>query len=311
MSYGIKDVGPATSSDKLRLTNVSLQFRNPAIEFIHDRVLTPYTVTKMAGAIPQLNAEYLKDLDGKVAPGQRGKVMDFTLGSDLTYNLVDIKFATKVLDATVDEASGGPIDPMSEAVESLTEKLMIQKEIDAAALFAAASANVTLTGTDRWNDFDNSDPVSNIKTSLVTLNARGYTSLKAIMNREVWNNLRFNPALIGLLGSQNTAPLTLDQFKAIFDFSDVLVTNVIKDTSQLGIAQSKSYVWSDDFYVVNAPSASRMMQTYGFYFTKNGTRQVDMEYDKFAGATTVQVADACQFKAVDTTQVYRIATAIA
>jgi len=82
-----------------------------------------------------------------------------------------------------------------DATENLTDRMLIIREkalADIMADTAVITQNVTLTGTDKWSDYDNSDPFDDIKTGLEAVRAAcgkkpntftmGYTTMMTLMN---------------------------------------------------------------------------------------------------------------------------------
>lgn len=310
-SFGFKATANTTTMDQ-RLSNLSLMYRNPDANYIYNQVLTPLTVQQTEGRILRYNQENIKNFNMEVAFGQQGNFVQSSIGNDLTYKLKQYKADDVVTDMEILNSAPGGISPLDAKTMILTDQMNVQQEILAAALFSAQSADVTLTGSTKWSDYSSSDPRKNILDGIKTMAAKGKIPNVAIMSYSVFLTLAEHPDVKRDLPSNALAVAQEQAIATLLRVDKVLVAKNIYDTTNLGIAASKDYIWGNDFYLARiAPATQYMMNTFGFYVSLGGMgRKIQNVYEPLRGAKILQIEDTFQFLACDTENIYRIATVI-
>jgi hypothetical protein len=159
---------------------------------------------------------------------------------------------------------------------------MLEREIAAATALhntAILTNNVTLSGTSKFSDYDNSTPETVIETARDTVfSATGQEANCAIMSRKVANTLKAHPFFLDL--AKRNAGLKVDNinlsqfvdlFKSFFEIENVFIGKAIKISSKEGQTETKANVWSDDLVLFNRPSApSLMVPSFGYSFYLKG-----------------------------------------
>lgn len=110
----------------------------------------------------------------------------------------------------------------------------------------AASRRVTLSGTDQFSDYENSDPIGVIKTGCEATLV--YTPNKMAMGRAVWSKLSSHPKIVNAVKGNvtNAGIVTRQQFAELFadyGINEVLVGDAYYNTAKPGQNVSLARAW--------------------------------------------------------------------
>lgn len=225
------------------LTAIALAYRNPML--IADGVFPRVPVGK----------EEFKYFS--YPKGGAFTIPDTQVGRKSQPNEIEVT-ATEVTDSTEDYGLEDPIpqadianappnyNPLGRATERLTDLILLDREVRAAALaFAAgnyAAANkVTLSGTDQWSD-EASDPIADI---LAGLDACIMRPNVMVIGRGAFTALIKNPvickAVHGNAGDSGVA--RRQQVAELFELEEILVGEGWVNASKKGQTVSLTRVW--------------------------------------------------------------------
>lgn len=188
------------------------------------------------------------------------------------------------------ENADAGIDPLSDTTEQTTDTILMNREV-AMATAATTTTNfasgfsTTLTGTNQWNDYANSDPKTNVKTGREVV----YAAIQkvpnvAVMGRQVYTQLEDHPDILARLAittNQFTTPQLIAQFLGV---DRLIVANAMKDTANAGAsAATLGFVWGKDVllaYVPARPGRREPAFAYEFVWPVNGkTQATERWYD--------------------------------
>jgi hypothetical protein len=229
------------------LTGIAMAYRNPASSYIADLVLprmTPFEKEAFTYNKWTLAEGYTVP-DTKVGRKSSPNEVEFTAArtpsQTADYGLDDILPVPDIANAA------GTVDPRNHAVETLTDLIMIDREVRVAGLIFAAGTypganTVTLSGTSQWSDFTNSNPISDIMTALDTPVLRPNV---AIFGRATFSKLiqhpKINNAVVG--NAPNAGVVRRQQIAELFELEEVLVGESFVNTAKKGQAATMSRVW--------------------------------------------------------------------
>ncbi len=158
------------------LTALVVGYRNQAIDLIADRVLPRIDTAEEFAWTKHGLAEAFSVPDGRV--GRRGKVarVEFT-SEPVTDSTADFGWEDSVPRSDIKKAAAARaagssvVDPVARATTGLSDIKVLAREIRVAAkVFSAASYDptlkLTLSGTSRFSDYTNSDPIGAINAGL-------------------------------------------------------------------------------------------------------------------------------------------------
>jgi hypothetical protein len=226
------------------LSQLSIGYKNGA--YIADQIFPEIGVKKQSGKHFIYDKGAFRAEDSGRGPGARSKEVTHNITTGLPYFAEDHALKEFVADEDVDNAAEN-VDPYVDATENVTEKLFVGKEIELAAQLtdtAVLTQNDTLSGTEQWSDYDNSDPVADIKAAKAVVHAQIYTDPNTlIMGKQVFDALLDHPAVIERVKYSQLGILNTDLLARFFGVERILVGGAGKNGSKEGQADSMSYIW--------------------------------------------------------------------
>lgn len=263
------------------LTAISIAYRNPATARIGTRALPGVSVgseTFKYNLFPVGQAFGTGDAE----VGRLGRVPQLTFSTEEKESSVkDYGYDTPIPQADIDEAARqrqmkrSRYDPRAAAVEGITDQLDNDREVRAASIVQDpnnydAGRQVTLAGTDKFSDFENSDPYGVIDEGFSSTLI--YRPNMMTMGRPVWDKLKRNPRLIKAVkgGLTEDGAITKQQFADLFEISleNLLIGEAWINTARKGQQVNLQRVWGNAIslrYVdVSKQAAVDSVMTWGF-----------------------------------------------
>ena len=140
-----------------------------------------------------------------------------------------------------------PHDARVDATEDVTEALDLGLESEIAAKLTSGSVitqNVTLSGTDQFSDYANSDPFGVFQTGIDTIKAAsGVTPNVLELGYQVWSKLRHHPDLLGRMSVASARVLTTQMLADLIGVEEVVIGDAVYNTADEGQAAVMGYVW--------------------------------------------------------------------
>jgi hypothetical protein len=302
--------------DKL-LTNVSNQLVPQG--YISEMVLPELSVVQTSGLIGKYSNDHLRIIDTKVGGKGLYPMVDTTVRSSTSYNLVDHALKELLVANDYDNVEK-PFDAEQDAVVSLTTHLWLEKEKGLADTMAGATITqgVTLAGANQWSAYTTSNPLSDLRDGRKGVRAGcGQKANIAFMDEDVADTLRFHPQLLDSLGFKDNRPgglIDAELAKAL-KVDKVYVAEVVYNSSLQPSADSLAPVWGKHFWYAASPAtAARRQQALGYRLQKAGEkpRQVFKSYpDEPVNSTKIIVKDQYQQVITNAACAYRITNASA
>lgn len=238
------------------LTAISIGYSNPAHTLIHSRALPPVEVldeTFKWTEFPLAEGFTVPELE----VGRKGQVnqTEFT-GEEKTSSTKDYGLDDAIPQSDVDAArraraeKRSNFDPENQAVEGLTNLVQLGREVRAAAVVQDpanydAERKIALVGTDRFDDYENSDPYGVIDEGMDKTLI--YRPNHIIMGQPAWSKIKRHPKLIKAVkgGLTEDGAITKAQFAELFEIplENFLVGVAQVNLSRKGQAVNLSRVW--------------------------------------------------------------------
>lgn len=272
------------------LSNVSVKYTND--NFIADLVLPVVRVTKQTGKYYIYDKSNLRVDKTNRAAGSPANEVDMGLSLSGVFTCDDHALKGFVVDEVQDQAEAA-LNPLVDETENITEKLMIDREVAAAALLTSTAnltQNVTLAGTDQWSDYSNSDPVGDVRTARTTIHAATFKKPNTmILGKQVFDMLIEHPQIIDRIKYSQLGIVTTQLLARLFQVETVLVGESGQNTAAEGQTDVLAYIWGKDVILAYiSPVVRTKMLTLGVTFTY-GTRQVKRWRDEDREGTWVRV----------------------
>lgn len=209
-----------------------------------------------------------------------------------------------------------PHDARVDATEDVSEALDLglEKEIaDKLTDTAVITQNTTLSGTDQWSDYANSDPFDDIQTGIDTIKANaGVTPNTFEIGYQVWSKLRHHPDLLGRMSVASVRVLTTQMLADLIGVEKVLVGDAVYNTADEGQTVSMGYVWGKHAllaFVQSRPAIKKI--SLGYTLQVEDARYVDRWDEPWHKAEFVRANDYYEPKIVAVEAGYLIKNAVA
>lgn len=295
------------------LSNVSIRYSNDI--FIADLLLPMLKVAKQTGKYFVYDKANLRIDQTTRAAGAGANEIDFGVAPTGVFSTNDHALKGFVSDEVQDQADAA-LNPLVDEVETITEKLMLDREQNAANLLFATgniTNNTTLSGTSQWSDGDNSDPIGDIRTARISVHQNTFKLPNTlVLGKQVYDQLIEHPQVIDRIKYSQLGVATPELLAKIFQVDKVIVGYAGSNTAKEGQTDSLSYVWGKYALVAYiSPQIKLRNVTLGYTFTYS-TRTAKRWRDEDREGTYVRIGnDNYQMALIAAACGYLIAGAVA
>ncbi len=274
-------------------------------EFIGDQVFPMVDVGKQSDKYYIIEkAAFLRDEDALRAEKTKARRIEFTVNSDRYF--AD-NYAL---------ASENPLEVLSNADVAIrlrenSTKLVVGRlrraqEIRVANAVTSATnlgSGVALTGTAKWTDFINSDPIGDVTTGHATIKqVTGLVANTMIMDWDTMMVVRRHPDLLDMFKYTSGGMLNQDQLGSVFGVSRMLIGQGVKENALEGATSSITNIWGNNVILAHIePGTGLQTRTLGLRFQWRpagfpGPMQVERQVEKGAGSRKVEIIEAGHFQ---------------
>jgi hypothetical protein len=182
-----------------------------------------------------------------------------------------------VSDETVANADN-PLQPLADAAVFVTQKLLLSREIQVAAIaFGNSQWSSSATPSVLW-DVDTSDPIGDVVLATNTVEEASVRPNTGIIGGALWRHVKKHPDLIdrikGSAGPGTPAILTMQAIAALFELDKILVGRGMKDTGAEGGTATRARIWGLHMAVLYVTGSPSLRSPNAGYVFELGTRQV-------------------------------------
>lgn len=214
-----------------------------------------------------------------------------------------------------------PFDAERDETMGLQSVLILEKEkimADALTSTSIMTQNTTLTGSNQFSDYLNSDPIAVFSSARqAIMDGCGEIPNVAAMDYKVWDKLRFHPQMLDALGFKENRPggLTQAEMASAIGVERLLVSQARYNSAKEGQTDSMAAVWGKHIVLAVAPESVAVgIQTLGMWVTPAGSspRKVYKQANfNPPGSTAILVEDEYDLLLSDVNAGYLIENAIA
>lgn len=300
------------------LTGISLAYRNE--DYIAEKIMPTVFVTKDTAKIATYGMDNLRIEAALRAQGSGANEVNHSVTIGDHYILQD--HALKEFVSKEEEENADlPITPQTDATENLTDRMQVAKEKELADTMnntSIVTQYVTLSGTDQWTDFDNSDPFADIKVGMENVRTTsGKMPNTFVMSYAVMMTLVIHPAFMDRL--PNVSVITVDGVmqalrQAFPGIKNIWIGSAQYNSGVEGGTDTLADIWGDNFYILYVePRPTLKSRSFGFTYAKKGEqRKVKvLAYDEDKEGRFVRINDKYDQKIVDTKCCYAIRDVLA
>jgi hypothetical protein len=220
---------------------------------------------------------YTRDTWGRVtddlrSPGSRANELPpMTLSRD-TY-FAEEHALKDVVPTEEQQNADDPLMPLTDATQRLTNTLMLNREVALVSMFTtvanyASGYTVSLSGTQQWNDYTNSDPIADVKTGRAKIHDTMFRDPNiAIAQYQVAVKLEDHTKLINRIQYAMVAVTTDELIASLMGITTFIRAGAGRLTSVYGQAETVGYVWPKCFLMAWVPPRpARKTPAYSYTF---------------------------------------------
>jgi hypothetical protein len=251
------------------LTNISVAYRNAA--FVAERVAPVVPVQKQTDVYFKFSKQHFRTFTDTYRPGTEANEVEVDLDARGTYRADGHAIQMAIPDELRENADpGANIDV--EYTEKLTNIILLNQEVNLNALMTTSNLpnHATLSGTTKWSDYQNSDPVPVVDAAKETVQkVISEFPNCLLLPRPVFRVLRSHPRILDRLkytGVGAKKMLDATDLAQVFDVDEVIVPAALSQQNPEGEADSLDYVWGNNALLFYRP-ARPGLRTPAFIYT--------------------------------------------
>jgi hypothetical protein len=250
------------------LTNVAIAYTNDA--YIADQIYPTLSVKSQTGKHFIYDRQRFRLDKTKRGIASPSNEITLSLTTGLPYICEDHAIKQFVPDEDVENAVISNA-PFIDATENVTEKLLVEEEVNLATTLADTAVltqNTTLSGTSQWSDYNNSDPFTNVETGLQTIHSAIHQNANILlMGKQVWDKIKHHPDLLERVKYSQKAVMTTELLASLLGVDRILIGAAGYNTAKEGQADSMSYIWGKHAWLLYVnPRIQQRMITFGFTY---------------------------------------------
>lgn len=263
------------------LTNISVAYMQRAENMIADKVFPVVPVDKKSNKYFTYDKnDWFRDEAQRRAPGTESAGGGYNLSTD-TYSADVWAFHKDVDDQTLANADT-PLNPLREAAEFVTSRLLLRREVQFISDFmttgvwaneetgvaSGAGANQFI----QWNDYSNSDPIEDIEAAKETiLSTTGYEGNTLVLGYQVFRQLKNHPDIVDRYKYTTSSVITEDMMARLFGVDRLLVAKSVRATNAEGLTGAYSFNFGKAANLLHvAPNPGLMTPSAGYIFAWTG-----------------------------------------
>ena len=298
------------------LTDVSNAWFNDDADFIADKIFPEVLVKKPTFKVGKYGKDGLRLPTNSLRTGEsKAQRINLTRGYDDIGPLQEHALSDVV---TADDynLTDDPFSPEADTVENINEVMRLIDEKDLAKNLSdvnIVTQNDTLSGTDQWSDYENSDPLADIVAGVKTGKFVKYNTI--FMGAEVWLTLTQHPKLLARVTPSQLGVLTQEIFLKLLEpygIKNMHIGQARENTGKEGLADNIESVWGRNFwlgYVTDRPGRKRVNG--GYKFRLENARRVTKEQKNNPPVTEIVNTDFYGHFLLSTECFYLIKNAVA
>lgn len=282
------------------LSNISLGYKNEM--YIADNILPALPVSKQSDRYYVYGKEAFRLHEDARAPGAEANEINWTLSLD-QYFCEGHALRHPIADEEIQNADD-EFSLESDAVELLTEGILLNKEVSAANMLLDANSYdsdlvYNMGGVNqpkKWSDYENSDPILDVARAKEAVHKKIAVRLNTmVISETVYNVLKFHPKILTLFsGISPVSIASKEQIKMALGVDNLYIGSALKSSAtNPGQSDTLSYIWGNSAVLCYVPpKPGKKIQAIGYTFMWNkdgdGAVQVRKWYEQGRRATLIE-----------------------
>lgn len=282
-------------------------FSDGTDEFIADQLFPSVPVGKQSDkyyTIQKDNFLMLPSEGALRAPRTQARRVEFTVSSDAYFAL---NYALANENALEDLANADvAIQLRQNSVRIVTAQLRRAQEDRIARLVTSASnvgSGVILSGSTKWSDFVNSDPLGDVTTAHAFIRSNtGLLANTMVIDWDTLQVIRRHPDILDMFKYTEGGMATDAQLREVFKVQTILVGRAIKNVGKEGQVASMANIWGNNVLLAHIERGTSLQtQTLGLrmQWTPEGFPapfSVERRVESGAGTRKVEIVEAGHFQ---------------
>lgn len=265
------------------LTNISLAYPNN--EFVGNKLFPVVPVRKQTDKYYIFGREQWVPEDSDYrAPGTEANEIPGLKVSLDSYYASEHSLEIAVYDEERENVDS-PMSPDTDATNLVTQKILLGRElammnfVTDATKYASTNI-VTLSGTQQWSDYTNSDPIKSVHDAVRAYHANVFFEPNtAVIPYQVMSILEDHPKILARIMYTDRGILTPELIAAVLGLKNVIIPEVAYG-SGVGFAMTASYLWGKNVLLAYVPSSAGLrVPAFAYEFVRgypgSGAMQVD------------------------------------
>lgn len=239
------------------LTNISLAYPNNGM--VGENLFPVVRVRKQSDLYYEFGREGWLPEDDYRAPGSEATEIPGLKVSTHPYFAREHALQIAVTDEERENADT-PMSPDRDGTELVTSKILLKREqrmqqlVTATANYASGHST-TLAGTDQWSDYDNSDPIGDLKAGLRQVHSVLFMEPNtAVIPYEVMAVLEDHPDFIERIKYSQAGVITADIIASVVGLQRIIVPGLgYNSATNPNQTPTLAYLWGKDVVLAWVP----------------------------------------------------------
>lgn len=247
-------LSPMTTRADEFLSNISVAYKGP--DHTDEELFPVVPVDKQSDLFPKFSKQHFQDEPDALTPGADANDIEVDLDARGYYYADGHGYNIGMPDPLMANADPS-VELEIEFTEKITEKIRLRKERNLAGLISATNIaqNTTLSGTSRWDDYTNSDPILAVETQKETIQqSTGLLPNTFQMSRPVFRALRNHPKIIERIKYTQKPPLNKEQLAEAFEIDRIVLSESLYKTTNRGQLDALGYIWGKNACLAYVPA---------------------------------------------------------
>jgi len=256
------------------LTNMSIGFKNE--NFLWEQMAPIWEIGEKSGTFATIDREFWFRQQAGANRAPEGPYLRTGYGiTSATVETTEVGFEKVLGDVTQSSNQwGDDLETLDVSFLTNLMQLEIEKQV-ASQLFITGvwGTSNTLTGTNQWSDFANSDPIADSDTAKRTIKRdTGASVTKVFIGLLGWEKLKEHPLLLDKYKHTQTGILTEELVAAALGVPEIVVGDSVENTADENQVYVGADIWTDSalFQVVNPPALQVAASAYTVMWNEKG-----------------------------------------
>jgi len=225
------------------LTNISVAYIQATDLFIAGKVFPEIPVEKLSDKYFEFpKGDWFRDEAEVRGEAAESAGSGYGVNSSATYNC-RVWAMHKDVPARVVNNADNPLNPLGEAAEFVTQRLLVRMErLWITSFFSTGLWDTESTPSNLWSSYTSSDPITDLETGIQTiLEDTALMPNTLVLGYPVWRYLKHHPDIVDRYKYTSSESVTTEMLAALLELERVLVVKSVYNTAAEGATASMSF----------------------------------------------------------------------